>query len=113
VRTGDHTATFTVSHIWYKFPSVIRADRLSAAQCDFPAAFGPLGGSGDLFGPGGDFVEIPWTSAEQRALAPTGQFSDNSRADREKGRRYHDYMVGRLVKFIEWWRTYAGPLGRG
>lgn len=61
---------------------------------------------------GGDTLEIPWTSEEQCVMAPTGQFSDNTWADREKGRRYHEYMVDRLAQFIEWWRAYAGPIGR-
>ncbi len=111
-RNEHHAGELEISHVWYKFPELLRPDRLSTAHCDFPAAFGPLGGSGDLFGAGGDTVEIPWTSEEQRAMAPTGQFSDNSLASRDKGKRYHEYMVDRLAQFIEWWRAYAGPIGR-
>ena len=27
------------------------------------------------------------------------------------GRQYHEYMVDRLVEFIEWLRAYRGPIG--
>lgn len=106
-----HAGELEISHVWYKFPQHMRPERFSDAHCDFPPAFGPLGSSGDLFGGGGDYIEIPWTSEEQRILAPTGQFSDNSKASQAKGKRYHDYMVDNLVRFIDWWRSYNGPLG--
>lgn len=111
-ETNEHHAgELEISHVWYKYPEVMRPELFSDAQCDFPAVFGPLGSSGDLFGGGGDSIEIPWTSHEQRIMAPTGQFSDNRKADREKGRLYHEYMVKNLVTFIDWWRTYEGPIG--
>lgn len=80
-KNEHHAGELEISHVWHKFPHVIRQEKLSDAQCDFRAVFGPLGGAGDLFGPGGDSIEIPWTSREQRAMVPMGQFSDNTRAD--------------------------------
>ena len=30
----------------------------------------------------------------------------------EKGKRYHDHIVGRLAELVEWLRGYRGPIGR-
>jgi creatinine amidohydrolase len=110
-ETNEHHAgELEVSEVWYRFPHTIKADRLSDAHCEFDAVFGPFG-NGDLFGGGGDYIDQPWTSAEQRAMAPTGQFSSNAAASPEKGRRYHEYMVDRLVEFLAWWQTSDGPTG--
>lgn len=111
-ETNEHHAgELEVSQVYYKFPHTIKPEKFSAAQCDFEGVFGPFG-NGDLFGSGGDYIEQPWTSAEQREMAPTGQFSSNTAASQEKGRQYHDYMVARLVEFLTWWQTQSGPLGR-
>ena len=72
----------------------------------FSPVFGSFG-VGDLFGKGGrDTIDQPWTSAEQRLMAPTGQFSSNVGVTREKGQAYHDYMVGRLVEFLVLFTVY-------
>ena len=92
-------------------PRPAQPEKFSDAGCDFSSVFGPFGGTGDLFGPGGDTIDQPWTSAEQRLIAPQGQFSSNASASREKGKAYHDYMVARLVEFLGWWDQYSGPLG--
>jgi len=105
-----HAGELEVSHVLYKFPDVIKKEKFSPAECDFPAVFGTYG-TRDLFGSGGDSIEQPWTSAEQRLMAPTGQFSSNAGTATEKGKAYHDYMVGRLVEFLRWWEGYRGPLG--
>ena len=65
-----------------------------------------------VFMGGGDTFDIPWTSAEQRAFAPTGAFTPSRKASRDKGKQYHDYQVANLVRFINWLRTYEGPIGR-
>ena len=112
-ETNEHHAgELEISQTYYKFPHTIKAEKLSDAQCDFAEVFGPFGND-DLFGTGNrDFIEQPWTSGEQRKIAPTGQFSSNLGASKEKGKKYHDYMVDRLVEFLRWWETYEGPLGR-
>jgi len=56
----------------------------------------------DLFMGGGDSIEIFWNSTEQKTFTPSGSFSDSTRSSPEKGRKYHEYMVKNLVKFIEW-----------
>ncbi|MBI4456742.1 MAG: creatininase family protein [Acidobacteria bacterium] len=113
-ETNEHHAgELEVSQVYYKFPHVIHPEKFSQAHCNFEGVFGPFGG-GDLFGGGGrDFIEQPWTSGEQREIAPTGQFSSNVAASQEKGKWYHEYMVTRLVEFLNWWQAYKGPLGKG
>ena len=112
-ETNEHHAgELEISQTYYKFPHTIKVEKLSDAQCDFAEVFGPFGND-DLFGTGNrDFIEQPWTSGEQRQIAPTGQFSSNLGASKEKGKKYHDYMVDRLTEFLRWWETYEGPLGR-
>jgi creatinine amidohydrolase len=105
-----HAGELEISQVWYKFPHTIRPAKLSAAGCDFDGVFGPFG-NGDLFGGGRDSIDQPWTSREQREIAPTGQFSSNAAASQEKGKVYHEYMVARLVEFLEWWRGRTGPPG--
>lgn len=110
-ETNEHHAgELEVSQVYYKFPHTIKPEKFSTAHCDFEGVFGPFG-NGDLFGGGGDFIDQPWTSAEQRQMAPTGQFSSNAAASQTKGKQYHDYMVARLVEFIQWWQRSGETLG--
>ena len=106
-----HAGELEVSQVYYKFPHTIKPGKFSDAHCDFAGVFGPYGNS-DLFGGGGDYIDQPWTSSEQRAMAPTGQFSSNVAASQEKGKQYHEYMVDRLVEFLNWWKEQNGPLGK-
>lgn len=106
-----HAGELEVSHVLYKFPHTIRTGKLSDAACDFGQMLGPFA-TADLFGGGHDSIEQPWTSWDQKRIAPTGQFSSNSAASAEKGKAYHDYMVDRLVEFLDWWQAYKGPLGQ-
>jgi creatinine amidohydrolase len=77
----------------------------------FEEVFGPFSHN-DLLAGGGDTIDIPWTSAEQRTFTPSGAFTPSAKASREKGQRYHDYQVDIIVRFITWLRTYQGPIGR-
>jgi creatinine amidohydrolase len=100
-----HAGELEVSHVLYKFPHTIRTEKLSDAACDFDGLIGAFGTT-DLFGEGrADSIDQPWTSGEQRRYAPTGQFSSNRAATAETGRRYHDYMVDRLVEFLASWQA--------
>ncbi len=105
-----HAGELEVSHLWHKYPHLIRTDRLTKENVDLKGKISPFALS-DLFGPSGDTVEIPWNSYEQRLLAPDGAFSASLAASPEKGRRYHEYMVQNLVRLIEWLEGYSGPLG--
>jgi creatinine amidohydrolase len=107
-----HAGELEVSQVLYRFPHTVRTGKFSDAACDFDKSFGPFA-TADLFGGGGrDSIEQPWTSCEQKVMAPTGQFSSNKTASAEKGKRYHDYMVDRLVEYLEWWQSDHGPMGQ-
>jgi len=105
-----HAGELEISHLWYKYPHLLRSGKLPQTAVDLEPVLSPFVHK-DLFGGGKDSIEIFWNSKEQRGFAPTGSFSDSSKASVEKGRRYHDYMVNNLVNFIRWLRTYQGPVG--
>jgi creatinine amidohydrolase len=105
-----HGGELEISHVWYYYPDMIRGDRLTDDTLDFHAVFGEFSHN-DLLAGGGDTFDIPWTSAEQRAFAPTGAFTPSRKASRDKGKQYHDYQVANIVRFINWLRTYQGPIG--
>lgn len=105
-----HAGELELSHVHYRFPGKIRTDRLTDASVDFEEVFGGFVGN-DLFGPAPDGVEIIWSGAEQRAFTPTGSFSSSMGVTTDKGRRYHDHIVARLVELVEWMRGYDGPIG--
>lgn len=105
-----HAGELEISHVWYKFPSLIRANKLPKQKLHFAEIFSPYS-QYDLFGKVGEVIDIPWNSFEQRHFTPTGSFSDSSGASRKKGKLYHDYMVNVIVDFIGWLRRYKGPIG--
>jgi creatinine amidohydrolase len=106
-----HGGELELSHVWYKFPGLIREDKLTDDMVPFGEVFGEFSHN-DLLAGGGDTIDIPWTSGEQRAFAPTGSFTPSRKASPEKGKRYHEYQVAVIVRFINWLRQYRGPLGR-
>ncbi len=105
-----HCGELEIAQCWYKFPDLIKADRLTRDQVPFAEIFSPWF-QGDLFSAPHEVIDIPWTSSEQRSFAPTGSFTPSAKASQEKGKRYHDYMVDQVVAFIEWLRAYRGPIG--
>jgi creatinine amidohydrolase len=110
-ETNEHHAgELELSHVHYRYPGKIRTDRLTDAGVEFGEVFGGFVGN-DLFGPAPDGVEIIWSGAEQRAFTPTGSFSSSLGLSEEKGKRYHDHIVGRLADLVEWLRGYRGPIG--
>lgn len=106
-----HGGELELSQVWHRFPPHVRPDRFTNSAPDLRAALGPFG-STDLFGVHGETVEIPWSSYDQKAIAPDGSLSDSSRSSQEKGRRFHDHMVDNLANFLAWLREYDGPIGR-
>jgi creatinine amidohydrolase len=106
-----HCGELEISHVWYKYPQLIREDRLTHEQVELSPLLSPFCHQ-DLLGGGGDSIEVFWNSREQKAFAPTGSFSVSAQASPAKGREYHEYMVKNLVEFIEWMRGYQGPIGR-
>jgi creatinine amidohydrolase len=99
-----HCGELEISEVWYKYPHLIKTDRLTTSAPDMQQIFSPFFVEDLLGGGGNDVIDIPWTSQEQRSFAPTGSLSDSSKASPEKGKRYHDYMVERIAGFIQWLR---------
>lgn len=106
-----HAGELEVSHVWYKHPHLIKKEKLPVQHIDLEKILSPFFHK-DLFGNGGDSIEVFWSSREQKAFTPTGSFSNSSKASPEKGRAYHEYLVKNLVAFIEWLRQYDGPVGK-
>ncbi len=105
-----HAGELEISEVWYKYPHLIKVDKLTDEMPDLHDLFSPFF-QDDLFGGGGeDIIDIPWTSKEQREFAPSGSLSASYRASPQKGQHYHDYMVMRIVEFIQWLRQRRGPI---
>lgn len=100
-----HAGELEISHVWYKHPELIRKDLLPDTSVDLSKEFSKYIKT-DLFGGEHVPVEMFWSSAQQRAFAPTGSFSASNQSSPEKGKRYHDNMVESLVEFIEWFKHY-------
>lgn len=105
-----HSGELELSHVLYRYPDNVRADRVTGASVDFDKVFGGFVGD-DLFGPAPDGVDIIWSGAEQRQFAPTGSFSSSLGISSDKGRHYHDHIVARLCELVDWLRTRSGPIG--
>jgi creatinine amidohydrolase len=105
-----HAGELELSHVEYRFPGMIRTDRLTGEGVDFEKVFGGFVGN-DLFGPAPDGVEVIWSGAEQRRFTPSGSFSSSLGLSAEKGKRYHDHIVERLCAVVSWLRGYQGPIG--
>lgn len=109
--TEHHCGELELSHVHYRFPGLVRMDRLTDAHVDFDQVFGGFVGP-DLFGPAPDGVEVIWSGAEQRRFTPTGSFSSSLGVTSEKGKRYHEHIVDRLCELVAWLRGYDGPIGQ-
>jgi creatinine amidohydrolase len=105
-----HVGELEVSHVWYKYPHLIKKNMLTKKGINFEKIFSVYS-QYDLFGKTGEVIDIPWNSYEQKAFAPDGSFSNSSKASPKKGKEYHDYMVKILVNFIYWLKKYNGPIG--
>ncbi len=104
-----HGGALELSEVMYRFPGSIRVERLGSEAADLET----VGGGylrADIFGKG-TVAEIPWTSQEQRAFAPSGAIGASKSASVELGQKFHDAMVHGLVEFVQWFERYDGPLG--
>ena len=63
----------------------------------------------DLFGGGRDTIEQPWNLGPERRRQQVSSRPTTPLA--EKGKQYHDYMVDRLVEYLDWW--HEGSLRPG
>ena len=95
-----HAGEMEISHIMHKFPGLIRKDRIPPGESDLESRYSRYVKT-DIFA-GGVGMDIPFSSREERAFAPTGASSDATKASAEKGRQYHDQMVAEIVELIEW-----------
>lgn len=105
-----HGGELEISHVWYKYPHLIKKEKLTKKKVNFEKIFSKYSND-DLFGPAGETIDIPWNSFEQQAITPDGSFSASIGASPEKGKKYHDYMVNIIVDFIGWLKKYDGPIG--
>lgn len=106
-----HSGELEISHVWYKYPHLIKKDKLTRGKLNFKEVFGKYSND-DLFGTSGEIIDIPWNSFEQKAFTPSGSFSASAKASPEKGKAYHNYMVNIILDFIKWLRSYKGIIGR-
>jgi len=105
-----HAGELEISHVWYKYPHLIKKDKLTKTKVNFEKIFSKYSND-DLFGINGEIVDIPWNSYEQKSFAPDGSFSASINASPQKGKKYHDYMVNIIVDFIKWLKKYKEPIG--
>ncbi|MBI2337687.1 creatininase family protein [Candidatus Daviesbacteria bacterium] len=106
-----HSGELEISHVWYKYPHLIKRKKLTKNKINFRKIFGKYSND-DLFGPAEEIIDMPWNSFEQKAFAPSGSFSASVKASPKKGKIYHDYMVNIIVDYIKWLKTYKGVIGR-
>lgn len=107
-----HGGELELSQVAYRYPGLIRMDRLTSEGASFAEIFGGFVGD-DLFGPAPDGVDIVWSSAEQRRFAPTGSLSSSLGVEPGKGKQFHEHIVGRLCELVDWLRANEGPIGNG
>ncbi|MCS7116548.1 MAG: creatininase family protein [Nitrososphaerota archaeon] len=100
VSEEHHGGALETSHLWYKFPHLIRKDRLTCERPDFHGMFSRFVKT-DLFA-GGDTIDVAWSSEEQRRFTSSGVMSDQTNASPELGREFHERLVTLIVEFIEW-----------
>lgn len=105
-----HGGELELSQIAYRYPGRVRMDRLTAEGAAFADVFGGFVGD-DLFGSPPDGVDIIWSSSEQRRFAPTGSLSSSLGVAPEKGKAFHEHIVGRLCDLVSWLRSNEGPIG--
>lgn len=105
-----HAGELETSHVLYKYPHLIKTDKLPKKNINFQEIFSPFS-QFDLFAPAGEVIDIAWNSYEQHRFAPTGAFSASDKSTPEEGKQYHDYMVNIIVEFIKWLRKNNSPIG--
>ncbi|MBP1920426.1 creatininase family protein [Youngiibacter multivorans] len=105
--TEHHAGVLEISHVMYKFPGLVKEDKRPSEDVNLEDVFGDYMKK-DLFGGGKPPVEIFWNSYQQKNFAPNGNFSASDKGSKEMGKTYHDNMVGNLVDFIQWFRSFEG-----
>lgn len=100
-ENGEHHAgELETSHIMYKYPDLIKKDKLPKEKPDFKGRYSRFMKT-DLFARE-DSIDIVWSSKEQREFTKSGAMSDATKSSAEKGKVYHESMVKNIVEFIKW-----------
>ncbi len=99
-----HAGELEISEIMYKYPDLIKKELLDSENVNMKEIFSDFIAD-DLFGGGGDSMDISWNSEEQKKFTKTGAISNAKFASAEKGKEYHEHMVNNIVKLIEWLRV--------
>lgn len=99
-----HAGELEISHLMYKFPNLIKNNKIPKEEPDFEGLFSKYMKS-DLF-KGGVSIDIPWSSKEQREFTKSGVMSDATKASKEKGEKYHNEMVKEMVNFVNWLKRH-------
>lgn len=94
-----HVGEFETSQLLYKYPHLVKKEKLTNEQPDFSSKFTKFF-KASPFDPK-EFIDIPWSSEEQKKLTKSGAMSDSTKASVEKGKRYHEHMVSVIVDFIK------------
>lgn len=107
-----HAGELEISHVWYKYPDIIKEEKLEeTSHIDLTKDLSQFATS-DLLGKNEETINVIWNSHEEKKIAPNGSFADSTKASREKGKKYHEYLVNVLVKFIDWMRDNKSFVGQ-
>ncbi|MFW5898761.1 MAG: creatininase family protein [Candidatus Saliniplasma sp.] len=107
-----HAGELEISQVWYKYPELIKEDELEGTEhIDLKKDLSPFTKE-DLLGKNDETISVIWNSHEEKKMVPNGSFSDSTKASREKGKKYHDYMVDILVDFIDWMKDNESVVGK-
>ena len=98
-----HAAEIETSHMMYKFPELVRPEKITKEIPPFETKFSKFFML-DPYRPV-EKIDIPMNSKEEAQLTKSGVMGDPTKASSDKGKRYHEYMVEQLVQFIEWLKS--------
>lgn len=99
-----HAEEIETSHIMYKFPELVRSDKIIREIPPFETKFSPFFML-DPYRPV-EKIDIAFNSKEEAELTKSGVMGDPTKASPDKGKKYHEYMVNQMIKFIEWLRAH-------
>ncbi len=106
-HTEHHAGGLEIAHVMYRFPGLVKKEKLPDKDIDLQAVFGDYINK-DLFGGQHPIVELLWNSEQQKEFAPQGNFSASDWATEDIGKAYHENMVKNFAEFIKWFKTYTG-----
>ncbi len=99
-KDEHHAGELEISHMLYKYPRLIERDKIPKGNPEFNKLYSGYMQS-DLFA-SGVYIDIAWSSGEEKRFSNEGALSDATKASAEKGKEFHEAMVREIVNFIEW-----------